>query len=112
MASQNQTWTIYRGEDVTFTLTGEDNTNPSAWTLLVSLSNGPGAAIVLSTTSVTVAGAGPYTLTFSFTRAQTSLLTKSQYWMDAWRTSDSGSNIRLAGGVVDIETPVRLPATS
>lgn len=109
MASQNQTWVIYRGEDATFTLTGEDNTNPSAWALLVSISTGSGAAIVLSTTTVTVGGAGPYTLTFGFTRAQTSLLTKSQYSLDVWRT-DTGSAIRIAGGTVDIETPVRLPA--
>lgn len=108
--SQTQTWIIYRGEDASIVLTGEDNTNPTGWTFLVTWSVYPGQSpITGSTTSVTVAGSGPYTLTFSFTRAVTSALTQPQYHLDVWRT-DSGSNVRLAGGVMSLEVPVRLPA--
>jgi hypothetical protein len=108
--SQEQSFTVYRGEDASIVLTGEDNTNPTAYTLVATWSAYDGQDPVTgSTTSVTVGGAGPYTLTISFTRAQTSAMTGNKYRLDLWRT-DTGSNIRLAGGTLTVLTPVRLPA--
>jgi hypothetical protein len=108
--SQSQTFIVYRGEDASIVLTGEDDTNPTGWALLVTWSVYDGQDPVTgSTTTVTVGGSGPYTLTVAFTRAQTSAMTRHKYRVDVWRT-DSGSNIRLAGGTLHIETPVRLPA--
>ncbi len=110
MSTQAQNWTVYRGEDAAFTLTGEDNTNPTGWALVVTWSDYPGQTPVIgSTTSVTVSGSGPYTLTWTFSRAVTSALTRHKYHVDIFRT-DSGNNIRLAGGVLNVDTPVRLPA--
>jgi hypothetical protein len=109
MSSQSQSFSVYRGEDASVVLTGADNTNPTGWALLVTVKEFPETAVVLSTTSVTVGGSGPYTLTFSFTRAQTSALPKAVYAIDIWRT-DTGSNVRLAGGKLNVLTPVRSPA--
>lgn len=107
---QAQSWRVYRGEDADITLTGTDSTNPTGWAFVVTLSPSPGySPVTLSTTSVTVGGSGPYTLTVSLTRAQTSTLTRGEYAIDFWRT-DSGNAERLAGGRLFVDTPVRLPA--
>lgn len=110
MPSQSQTWTAYRGEDVSVVLTGEDSTDPTGWAMVVTISAYPAQSpVTLATTSVTVGGSGPYTLTFGLTRAQTSALVLGEYAVDLWRT-DSGSNHRLAGGKLILLPPVRLPA--
>lgn len=102
----SQPWRCYRGEDTSIVLTGADNTNPTGWALLLTISTRPGGTAVLSSTSVTVGGINPYTLTAALTRAQTAALTSSRYFWDVWRTT-SGSNWRLAGGFLDLDTPVR-----
>lgn len=110
MSAQNQSWAIYRGEDASVVLTGPAGTNPTGWALVVTVKEYPEQTTpVLSTTTVTVGGSGPWTLTFGFTRAQTSALTRASYVLDTWRT-DTGSNIRLAGGTLAVLTPVRNPA--
>lgn len=107
---QEQSWVIYRGEDIEITLTGEDNTNPSSYTMVATWSAyDQQDPITSSTTSITVGGSGPYTLTVPFTRAQTSAMTANTYRIDVWRTN-SGANTRMAGGTIYVLSPVRLPA--
>ncbi len=110
MSAQTQSWSIYRGEDASVVLTGPAGTNPTGWALLVTVKEYPEQSVpVLSTTSVVVGGSGPWTLTFSLSRAETSALTRPRYVLDLFRT-DTGSNVRLAGGALDVLTPVRNPA--
>ncbi|MBP3956475.1 hypothetical protein J8F10_14435 [Gemmata sp. G18] len=111
--AQSQSWSIYRGEDAPIVLTGAGTTDPTGWALVVTVSqyveqDPP----LISTTNVTVGGPdtdGAYTLTVALTRAQTSALAFSTYRLDLWR-ADSGFNVRLAGGQLQVLTPVRLPA--
>jgi hypothetical protein len=107
---QAQSWRVYRGEDAEIVLTGEDDTNPTGWALVFTISAYPTQTpVTLAVTDVTVGGAGPYTFTIPLTRAETSDLTADEYHADLWRT-DSGNNVRLAGGRIKVLNPVRLPA--
>ncbi len=103
-----QVWAMYRGEARSIALTGTDNTNPTAWTLVTTLAIQPGGTPVLSITP-TVSGTGPYVITTPFTRAQTSALTRNLYYLDVWRT-DPADPERLAGGTLSILTPEYPPA--
>lgn len=110
MSAQSQSWSIYRGEDASIVLTGPAGTNPTGWALLVTVKEYPEQTTpVLSLTSVAVGGSGPWTLTAALTRAQTGALPRASYVLDFWRT-DTGSNVRLAGGTLAVLTPVRNPA--
>lgn len=96
----NQSYALYAGEDVTVVLTGTDATDPTGWAMIATVAEAPGVIPPeASTTSVTVGGptAGKYTLSFTFTRAQTLLWPETLIAWDIWRT-DSGYNLRLAGG--------------
>lgn len=112
-SAQIQLWRIYRGEDADIVLTGTDTTDPTGWALVATLSAHKGQSpVTFATTSVAVSGPdddGKYVLTVSLTRAETSTLTKDVYAFDLWRT-DSGFNVRHAGGKLEVLTPVRLPA--
>lgn len=106
---QNQSWSIYQGEDVPFVLTA-DADDPSSWDMVATVSIQEGyLPPEASNTNVTGGGsAGSYTLSFSFTRAQTAEWPATQVYMDVWRT-DSGFNQRLAGGSITVNVPVRDP---
>ena len=110
--TQAQSLSAFHGEDVSIVLTGEDNTNPTAYAMAFTLSRSPSQSVLLTITqaSMTVAGSGPYTISIPLTRAQTgTTLTVDKYWWDLWRT-DSGSNKRLAGGTLELHPPIRAQA--
>lgn len=106
-----QSFECYRGEDFRLVLTGASAApDPSAFALLSTVSRYPGGTPIDSSTSVTTGGSsGAWTLTVDWTRVQTSLWTERSLVVDVWRT-DTASNVRLAGGTVTVNTPVRLPA--
>ena len=96
-SAQAQEFASFHGEDVSIVLTGSDSTDPSAYTLVCTYAVAPGGTPVVTVSSITVGGSGPYTLTIPLTRAQTgTTLTREEYYADVWRT-DSGSSKRLAG---------------
>lgn len=104
MASDGQNWTAYHGDDLTIVLTGEDNTNPTAYAMSAYFNQGPlavggTATLTVSTPTITVAGSGPYTITIPLSRAQTgTTLASYDRWDFELRRTDSGSNKHLAAG--------------
>lgn len=113
MASTNIRWPVVRGEDITLVLTGEDDTDPTGWSMEFYLSNYAGQTTpTFSTTTVTVGGGtgdDPFTLTIQMTRAETSDLTLTNYVWQVWR-KDSGENVVLSSGTMTVSPPVRPPA--
>lgn len=107
----DQSWECYQGEDLRLVLTGISTApDPSPFALLSTVARRPGSTPLDSTTSVTTGGtSGAYTLTVVYDRDQTSEWPKGLVALDVWRT-DTGTNIRLAGGWINVLTPVRLPA--
>ncbi len=108
---QEQSWEVYRGEDLAITLTNPSG-DADGYALLVTWSLYDGQSPVTGATGVTsgaAVSADGDEITFTMTRAATSLLTRCKYRLDWFRT-DSGSNLRLAGGTLYVLTPVRLPA--
>jgi hypothetical protein len=113
----DQSWERFHGEDIAIVFTGEDNTNPTAYamTLTVARSKGGAALVTVTQGSMTIAGSGPYTISVPLTRAQTgTTLSPTTYpsgvfHVDLWRT-DSGSSVCLASGTLKLKDPVRAPA--
>ena len=113
----NQQWDRFHGEDITISLTGEDNTNPTAYAMAFTVSRYPGGSALLTITqaSMTVSGSGPYVIAVPLTRAQTgTTLAPATYpdgvfHCDLWRT-DSGSNLCIASGKLTLKDPVRAVA--
>lgn len=113
MADVNsQTLSLYRGEDRTIAFTAVTSTDITSWAIAFTISLYPGSTPLLTLTTaggaitgLTSAGA----LNVALTRAQTSALTLDEYHWDLWRT-DSGTSDRKAGGVLLVNTPIRLPA--
>ena len=98
----------FHGEDIEIALLGAAGVDPTGWTLLATVCEEPGDDPVF-TVVPTVSGpsSGKYTITVGLTRAQTgTTMTEAEYYLDVWRT-DSGSNKRLAGGVLRLSTPER-----
>ena len=107
--TQAQRFEGTHGEAINIVLTGEDNTNPTGYTLAFTVKAYPGASanILQLTSGMTVAGSGPYTITIPLTRAHTgTTITQHETYWDLWRT-DSGSEKCLAAGVLTLKTPVR-----
>jgi hypothetical protein len=113
--TQAQTWVAFAGEDIAIVLTGEDNTNPSAYAMAFTvarfpISQGGSALVTVTQASMTIAGSGPYTISIPITRLQSGTTLGAGEWVaDLWRT-DSGSNKRLAGGKLQLIPPVRAVA--
>ena len=109
----SQSLKIVRGEDVNIVLSGaaaDFSEAPTSWALQFSISKNRGQTPVLTVTSITIAGSGPYTATIPLTRAQTSSLELEQYDWDVWRTNSGSVSIK-AGGQLMVETPVYPPVT-
>lgn len=111
MAALGQELTIYRGNDISIVLSGTFDSSPAAWSLQFSVARKRGKTPVLTVTSITVAGSGPYTATIPLTRAQTSLLVNDEYDFDLHRT-DSGSVSVKANGRLLVKAPVYPPASA
>jgi uncharacterized membrane protein len=108
----NATVEIFRGEDVAVVCTATETTNITDWDLAFTVAV-PGGSVVLTVTTATAAIGltTPLTgvFTVNLTRAQTSALTLRLYRFDVWRT-DSGSNQRLVGGDLIVNSGIRPPA--
>lgn len=111
-SAQRQVWTIYHGEDRNIELLGPEGVDPGAFDLTFTCALYPQGPAVLSITNPTITTSGPndedkYTITIPLTRAQTGVtLVRDQYAADLWRT-DSGTQVRLAGGQLVLDPPVR-----
>jgi len=118
MADTNaQVWVGYHGDDVPYTAVGEDDTDPSGFSLLLTVGAYPGgpALVSLTQSSMTITGSGPYTITWQLTRAQTgTTLAHASYptGIFYWELSrqDSGHHERLAGGKLVLLVPVAATA--
>jgi hypothetical protein len=109
---QRQVWTIYHGEDRNLDLLGPEGEDPTGFALAFTCSLFPQGPAVLTISSPTITVSGPdeddkYTIRIPFTRAQTGVtLARDQYAADLWRT-DTGTQLRLAGGQLVLDPPVR-----
>lgn len=104
----SQVLTIERGDDVSIQLSGaasDFSEAPTSWALQFSVAKQRGQTPVLTVTSITVSGSGPYVATIPLTRAQTALLTKDEYDWDLHRTNSGSVSIK-AGGTLQILTAV------
>lgn len=114
MPVHGQEWERFHGEDINIVFTGEDNTNPTAFAMTLTVSRTPRGSVLVSVTqaSMTIGGSGPYTITVPLTRAQTGTTLSpvtypnGVFHVDLWRT-DSGSNVCLASGKLTLKDPVR-----
>jgi hypothetical protein len=113
MAVNAQVLSARHGEAVSVVLTGEDNTDPTAYAMSFVVSVGPGntALVTVSTPTITVSGSGPYVVTCPLTRAHTgtTLIGRDNYAWALWRT-DSGSERQLAGGTLILDDAVYSPS--
>jgi hypothetical protein len=118
VAVHEQEWERFHGEDIAIVFTGEDNTNPTAFAMTLTVKRAKSdvsAILAITQASMTVAGSGPYTISVPLTRAQTgTTLSPTTYpsgvfHVDLWRT-DSGSNQCLASGKLKLKVPARSPS--
>lgn len=102
-----QTVSIYRGEDVAIVGTATATTSISGWSLQCTIRRaGSAPALTLTTadSEIALTNAATGVFTVNLTRAQTLTLTASTYDFDVFRT-DSGSTYRLCGGQLLVKTP-------
>ena len=109
----SQSLTIIRGADVNIVLSGDAADfaeDPTSWALQFSVAKNRGKTPVLTVTSITVAGSGPYTATIPLTRAETSALVREEYDWDVFRTDSNSVSIK-AGGRLSVVAPCYPPVT-
>lgn len=113
---QAQEFTLYAGEDKPIVLTGTDTTDPSSFDMTATFAayEGGPVLVAVSTPDITVAAnaddATVFDITIPLTRVQTgTTLGVGDFFMDLWRT-ESGFNVRMAGGHVHMLKPVRATA--
>jgi hypothetical protein len=93
-------------------LLGPEGVNPSGYDMAWTWSMYPGGAEVLTINGSSMTTSGPdendcYTISIPHTRLQTGVtLNRDLYSVDLWRT-DTGVEVRLAGGQFTLLTPVR-----
>jgi hypothetical protein len=112
MSVQKQVWSRYHGEAFDLDLLGPEGENPSGFTMSWTWAEYPLGPAILTIDGSSITTSGPddddrYTITVPHTRSQTGVtLNRDLYFVDLWRT-DTGEEVRLAGGQFTLSPPVR-----